>query len=76
MLTSTKRKLFEVCLKRSLNERIERGFIKTYKPVLMDKPFRVFDKMSDYKKWCNEKLPRFLGMYQVILKEKQNEKNK
>ena len=63
MLTKDKIKRFEASLKRSVKERIQLGFIKTYKPVINDAPYRSFETMAEYKKWCN-KLPKFLGMYQ------------
>jgi len=48
-------------LKRTLKERLDYGFIHTYKPVLDDAPSRVFDTMAEYRKWCKNKLPRYLG---------------
>ncbi len=53
---------FKICLNKTIEQRIADGFIKTYKPVLDDEPYRSFNTMKDYKKWCNEKLPKFLGM--------------
>ena len=32
--------------------RVRYAFIKTYKPVLDDEPFRAFDRMADYRAWC------------------------
>lgn len=55
------RKEFELSLQRRIAERIRRGFIKTYKPVMDDSPYRVFPRMKDYHRWCEEKLPRWLG---------------
>ena len=52
---------FELSLKRKVEERLRRGFIKTYKPVMDDRPYRVFDRMKDYRFWCEKKLPRWLG---------------
>ena len=37
------------------------AFIKTYKPVLDDAPFRSFDTMADYRAWCEANLPEWLG---------------
>ena len=37
------------------------AFIKTYKPVLDDAPFRAFDTMADYRTWCEANLPEWLG---------------
>ena len=64
MLTPEKIKVFETSIKRSVKERIERGFIKTYKPVINDTPnCKTFTK-EEYSVWC-ENLPRFLGYYKV-----------
>ena len=46
---------------RSVAERIKYGFFKHYKPVLDDEPYRVFDKIEDYRKWADENLPVYLG---------------
>lgn len=52
---------FETSLKRSLKQKMEYSFIRTFKPVIDEGTgFRAFLKLSDYKKWC-EKLPGFLG---------------
>ena len=48
-------------LKRSLDSRIKYGFFRNYKPIEDDEPVRVFEKMSDYRKWADENLPRYLG---------------
>ncbi len=52
-------------INRSLDSRIKYGFCRVYKPVDDDQPVRVFKKMSDYRKWADENLPRYLG-YQII----------
>jgi hypothetical protein len=52
---------FEAAARRSVEERIRYGFIKTYKPVMDDAPYRVFDTTADYRKWCEENLPSWLG---------------
>jgi hypothetical protein len=52
---------FEESLKRTVEERLDRGFIKTYKPVIDDAPYRIFSSMIEYRKWCEENLPYFLG---------------
>jgi hypothetical protein len=55
-------------LERSVEERIKYGFFRQYKPILDDEPFRVFEKMEDYRKWMDENLPRYLG-YKLVKKE-------
>ena len=56
---------FEAASRRSLEERIRYGFIKTYRPVLDDAPFRSFDTMEEYRCWCEENLPDWLGFRRV-----------
>jgi hypothetical protein len=52
---------FEAAARRSLEERFKYSFIKTYKPVMDDAPYRSFDTMKDYRRWCEENLPDWLG---------------
>jgi hypothetical protein len=56
---------FEAAARRSLEERFRYSFIKTYKPVMDDAPFRSFETMADYRKWCEENLPAWLGYGRV-----------
>ena len=52
---------FEAASWRSLRERMEYSFIHTYKPVLDDAPYRSFGTMAEYRRWCKENLPSYLG---------------
>ena len=52
---------FEAAAKRSLETRMRYSFIYTYKPILDDASYRSFEKMADYRKWCAETLPDWLG---------------
>jgi hypothetical protein len=52
---------FEAAARRSLEERLRYAFIRTHKPVLDDEPFRAFETMADYRRWCEENLPSWLG---------------
>jgi hypothetical protein len=52
---------FEAAAKRPLKERWKYAFIKTYKPVMDDERFRCWDTTADYRKWCEENLPSWLG---------------
>lgn len=54
-------KEFAASLRRPLATRIRYSFIKTYKPVLDDATFRSFDSMADYRQWCEDNLPSWLG---------------
>jgi hypothetical protein len=52
---------FEAAARRSLEERMRYAFIRTYKPVLDDEPYRSFDTMAEYRRWCELNLPSWLG---------------
>ena len=52
---------FEAAARRSLEQRMRYAFVRTYKPVLDDEPFRAFERMEDYRRWCEEALPSWLG---------------
>ena len=52
---------FEAAARRPFEQRMKYAFIKTYKPVLDDAPFRAFDTMADYRAWCEANLPAWLG---------------
>ena len=48
-------------MERSLSDRIKYGFNRVHKPVLDDAPFRVFASTREYRRWCHECLPKYLG---------------
>ena len=52
---------FEAAARRPLPLRFRYAFVKTYKPVLDDAPYRAFETMEDYRRWCEECLPDWLG---------------
>jgi hypothetical protein len=52
---------FEAAARRPLPLRMRYAFIRTYKPVLDDAPYRSFDTMADYRRWCETHLPSWLG---------------
>ena len=52
---------FEANAKRPLKTRMRYAFLRTYKPVMDDARYRSFDTMEEYRRWCNEKLPEWLG---------------
>lgn len=56
---------FEAAARRDLRTRFRYAFIHTYKPVLDDEPFRAFDTTADYRRWCEENLPDWLGYGRV-----------
>jgi hypothetical protein len=52
---------FEAAARRPLPVRFRYAFIRTYKPVLDDAPFRAFDTTAEYRAWCEANLPTWLG---------------
>ena len=52
---------FEAAARRSLRDRFKYAFIKTYKPVMDDARSRAWDTTADYRRWCEESLPGWLG---------------
>lgn len=45
----------------SVEDRIRFGFTYEYRPVLDDAEWRSFDSMEEYRRWCDENLPKHLG---------------
>jgi hypothetical protein len=56
---------FEAAARRPLELRFRYAFIRTYKPVMDDAPFRSFETMAEYRRWCEENLPSWLGYGRV-----------
>ena len=56
---------FEAAARRSLETRMRYSFIHSYKPVLDDATYRSFETMEDYRRWCEENLPSWLGYGRV-----------
>jgi len=56
---------FTAAARRPLATRMRYAFIRTYKPVLDDASYRAFDTMEDYRRWCAENLPDWLGYARV-----------
>ncbi|HEX9622017.1 MAG TPA: hypothetical protein VF989_17845 [Polyangiaceae bacterium] len=52
---------FEAAARRPLRQRFKYAFIRTYKPVLDDAPFRAFSTTREYREWCERNLPSWLG---------------
>ena len=55
------REEFDAAARRPLEQRLNYAFIKTYKPVLDDAPYRSFESMAEYRRWCEDNLPSWLG---------------
>jgi hypothetical protein len=58
---------FEAAARRPLRQRMRYAFIHTHKPVLDDAAFRAFDTTADYRRWCEQNLPDWLGYGRVRL---------
>jgi hypothetical protein len=56
---------FEAAARRPLAQRFKYSFVKTYKPVLDDARYRSFASMEEYRRWCEENLPAWLGYGRV-----------
>ena len=54
-------KEFDAAWERGLEQRAEYSFIKTYKPVMDDSPFRAWTTTKEYRRWCDNNVPRWLG---------------
>ncbi len=52
---------FEAAARRPLALRMRYSFIRTYKPVLDDASYRSFETMAEYRNWCEQNLPHWLG---------------
>ena len=48
-------------LARSVEQRMRYGFCYVYKPVLDDADWRSFDSTAEYRQWCQDNLPSYLG---------------
>ena len=56
---------FEAAARRPLEQHLRNSFIKTYKPGMDDAGYRSFESMEEYRRWCEENLPEWLGYGQV-----------
>ena len=52
---------FEAASRRPLATRWRYALIRTYKPVLDDSDYRSFETTEDYRAWCEENVPEWLG---------------
>lgn len=52
---------FKAARRRPLRVHFDNSFIRTYKPVLDDAPYRSFPSMKAYRSWCDKNLPSWLG---------------
>ena len=56
---------FEAAARRPLAQRWRYSIVWTHKPVLDDAGYRSFETMADYRRWCEEHLPDWLGYGRV-----------
>ena len=52
---------FDAAAARPFHVRMRYAFVHTYKPVLDNEPYRSWESTADYRRWCNEHLPDWLG---------------
>ena len=52
---------FEAAARRTLEQRWRYACIHTYKPVLDDASYRSFESTEEYRHWCQQNLPDWLG---------------
>jgi hypothetical protein len=52
---------FEAAAKRPIEQHSRNSFVHTDKPVLDDAEYRSFETMEEYRRWCKENLPDWLG---------------
>ena len=57
---------FAAAARRTLRVRFRYAFIYTYKPVLDDESYRSFDSTAEYREWCEDHLPSWLGYGQTV----------
>lgn len=55
-------------LERDVLTRIKYGFCHVYKPVLDDVPCRSFATMAEYRAWCEQNLPAYLGYARPVVR--------
>ena len=54
-------KEFDAAWNRGIEQRVKYSFIRTYKPVLDDCAFRSWATTEEYRRWCDENVPQWLG---------------
>lgn len=59
------RQEFDAAARRPLATRFRYSFIRTYKPVMDDAVYRSFESTAEYRRWCEEHLPSWLGYGRV-----------
>lgn len=60
----------ERSLERSVEQRMRYGFCYVYKPVMDDAQWRSFESTAEYRKWCRDNLPAYLGYGEPDLLQK------
>jgi len=58
-------------LSRTVEERINLGWIPIKLPVIDDMPYRIFETMKEYRRWTERTLPHYLGYYRKNDRESQ-----
>lgn len=50
-------------MKKDTLSRMKYGWFYAYKPVLDDAPYRIFNSTAEYRAWCRDNLPSYLGFH-------------
>jgi hypothetical protein len=50
-------------LSRTVDERIQLGFMAMKLPVIDEAAYRIFSTTKEYRKWANENTPTWLGYH-------------
>ena len=50
-------------MSRTVEDRISLGLVQFHVPVINDRPYRIFERMQEYRNWLEREVPRYLGYY-------------
>ena len=56
---------FAAAARRLIEQHIRIAFIRTYTLVLDDETYRSFNSMEEYRRWCKENVPDWLGYHRA-----------
>ncbi len=46
-------------MSRTMEDRINLGLVIFHIPVINDKPYRIFERMQDYRNWLEKEVPHY-----------------
>ena len=50
-------------MSRTVEDRISLGLVLFHIPVINDRPYRIFERMQEYRNWLEREVPHYLGYY-------------